>query len=144
MNIVSWSPFREMDDIFSRYRRLMSSDGGTGEGISVDWRPVADISETKGEYLIKAGLPEVERKDVHVSVDSGRITISGERKMKKEEEDATQHRIESFYGTFSRSFALPDDVNEEKITAESKDGMLKVHLPKSKVSKPKTTGISIQ
>ncbi len=143
-NIVNWSPFRDMDDMFSRYRRLMPTNGGKTEGIGVDWQPAADISETKKEYLIKAELPEVERKDVHVAIDSGRITISGERRMDKEEEDATQLRIESFYGTFSRSFTLPDDVDESKITAESKDGMLKVHLPKTKVSKEKVKEVPIQ
>jgi HSP20 family protein len=81
---------------------------------------------------------------VHVSVDGGRVTISGERKMDKEEEDATQHRIESFYGTFSRSFALPSDVDEEKITAKSENGVLKVHLPKTKVTMPKPIEISVK
>ena len=75
-NIVNWSPFRDMDDMFSRYRRLMPTNGGKTEGIGVDWQPAADISETKKEYLIKAELPEVERKDVHVAIDSGRITIA--------------------------------------------------------------------
>ncbi len=144
MNIVNWSPFRDIDEMFSRYRRLMPTNGGKTEGISVDWQPAADISETKKEYLIKAELPEVERKDVHVAIDNGRITISGERSMDKEEEDATQLRIESFYGTFARSFTLPDDVDESKITAESKDGILKVHLPKSKVTKSTAKEVPIQ
>ena len=145
MNIVSWSPFREMDDIFNRYRRRISS-GGNGESaeLNLDWRPTADISETEAEYLIKAELPEVDRKDVHVAVDNGRITISGERKMEEEEKDATQHRIESFYGTFSRSFALPSDVDEDKISAKSKNGILKVHLPKTEVSKPKPVNVPVK
>ena len=145
MNMVSWTPFREMDDIFNRYRRVARSDDiGEAGGIAQDWRPVADISETDDEYLIKAELPEVERKDVHVSVDEGRVTISGERKMDKETKDATQHRIESFYGTFSRSFTLPSDVDEEHISARSENGILKVHLPKTEMSKPKSIEISVQ
>ena len=145
MNIVSWTPFREMDDMLNRYRSsFLGSDDAVTRGISMDWRPVADISETGQEYLIKAELPEVERKDVHVSVENGRITISGERKMDKEEEDATQHRIESFYGTFSRSFALPPDVDQKNISAKSENGVLKVHLPKTKVTTPKPTEIPIK
>jgi HSP20 family protein len=148
MNIVSWSPFKEVEDMFSRYRQIagrMSTDDGTGEsGLQMDWRPVADISETKSEYIIKAELPEVERKDVHVSVDGGRVTIRGERKMDEEDEDATQHRIESFYGTFSRSFALPDTVDPNKISAESKNGVLKVHLPKTKEAQPTAIEIAIK
>jgi len=145
MNVVSWSPFRDMDDIFNRYRRFasMSGDGETGDA-SNDWRPVADICESDTEYLIKAELPEVDRNDIHVSVDNGRVTISGERKMDKEEKDATQHRIESFYGTFSRSFALPTDVDEKRISAKSENGMLKVHLPKTEVSKTKPVEISVR
>ena len=144
MKMLSWSPFRDVDDVFGRYRRLISEMAGEGEGIDVDWRPVADITETKKEYLIKAELPEVDREDVNVSVEDGRITISGERKMEKEEEDETHHRIESFYGTFSRTFALPDDVDEGKISAESRNGMLKVHLPKTKETKSKKTQITVQ
>ena len=144
MNIVSWSPFRDMDDVFNRYRRFLSS-GGDGEtrGIDLNWRPVADISETEKEYLIKAELPEVDRNDVHVSVDNGLVTISGERKMDKEEKDATQHRVESFYGTFSRSFSLPSDVDASKISAKSKNGVLKVHLPKTEIKKPKAVEILV-
>jgi HSP20 family protein len=145
MNIISWSPFRDMDDIFNRYRRFASTSGDGDVGkISMDWRPTADICETDTEYLIKAELPEVDCNDVHISVDSGRVTISGERKMDKEEEDAIQHRIESFYGTFSRSFELPGDVDEMKITAKSENGMLKVHLPKTEVSKPKQIEINVK
>jgi HSP20 family protein len=134
-----------MDDVFDRYRRFVArSSDEENQGVNLNWRPVADISETDGEYLIKAALPEIDRKDVHVSVDGGRVTISGERKMDKEEEDATQHRIESFYGTFSRSFALPSDVDEEKITAKSENGVLKVHLPKTKVTMPKPIEIAVK
>lgn len=147
MNIVSWSPLREMDDLFGRYRQLvgrMPANGDDGDmRTQMDWRPVADISESKKEYLIKAELPDVERKDVHVSVEDGSVTIRGERKMDKEEEDATQHRVESFYGSFSRSFALPKNVDAEKISAETKNGILKVHLPKTKESKPKTIEVAV-
>lgn len=145
MNIVNWTPFREMDEFFNRYRSMMGTFGDEESGgMSMDWRPVADISETDKEYMIKAELPEVDRKDVHVEVDNGRVTISGERKMDKEEKDATNHRIESFYGRFSRSFALPADVDEGKISANSENGVLKVHMPKSKESKTKPKEIAIK
>lgn len=148
MNIVSWTPFREMDDIFSRYNRLagrLATNGGENESVmSMDWRPVADISESDNEYVIKAELPEVDRKDVQVSVDGGAVTISGERKMDKEEQDAKQHRVESFYGTFSRSFALPENADTDNITAKSKDGVIKVRIPKVEESQPKSIDIEIK
>lgn len=145
MNVVNWSPFYEMDDLFSRYRDYLSATGkNDAVSASRDWRPVADISETESEYLIKAQLPDVDRKDVHVSVDNGRITISGERSMEEEEHDATQHRIESFYGTFSRSFALPNDADEDKISAKAKNGILRVRVPKTKASEPTPLEISVE
>lgn len=145
MSIVSWTPFRDMEYLFNR-RHNRLSEGGSGDTAvsNMDWRPVADISETDKEYLIKAELPEVNREDVHVEVENGRITISGERSMDKDEKDATQHRIESFYGTFSRSFALPNDVAEDSITARSRNGVLKVHLPKMKVSEPHSVEIAVK
>ena len=149
MNIVSWSPFREMEDLFNRYRHFsgpLSANGGSSESSDTraNWRPIADISESKKEYVIKAELPEVDKKDLNVSVDGGRVTISGKRTMEKEEAEATQHRIESFYGTFSRSFTLPGDVDENKITAAVSNGVLKVRLPKTKQVETKPLEISIQ
>ena len=142
MNVISWSPFHETDDVFSRYRNFMS-DNGNVVSAARDWRPVADISENDNEYVIKAELPEVEREDVHVAVENGRITISGERSMSEEEKDAKQHRIESFYGTFSRSFSLPPDADESKITAKSDNGILKVRVPKTAISEPKPIEVSV-
>jgi HSP20 family protein len=132
-----------MDELFGRYRNLIPANGEFSRAAK-DWRPVANISETGKEFLIKAELPEVDRKDVHVVVEDGRINISGERTMKEEESDATQHRVESFYGTFSRSFALPKNIDEDKIYAKSKDGVLNVHLPKTKVSEPKPIEIEVK
>jgi len=147
MTLVSWSPLREFEDLFGRFgafptRQIVSGNGGAGSEAAA-WRPVANISETENEYLIKAELPEVPKDDVEVSVHDGVITIKGERKMETTEENETQHRIESFYGSFARSFSLPPDVEEDAIRAESKDGVLKVHLPKAEVEKPKAIEIQV-
>lgn len=146
MTLVSWSPLREFDDFFNRYGRLPRQSlrtGEAGERELAEWRPVANISETEKEYLIKAELPEVSKEDVEVSVHDGIITIKGERRMETTDEKETQHRIESFYGSFSRSFSLPADVDETAIQAESKDGVLKVHLPKAEVEQPKAIEIKV-
>jgi HSP20 family protein len=147
MTLVSWSPLREFEDIFNRYsrsagRRLLPGEGS--QEMAAEWRPLANISETDSEYLIKAELPEVEKKDVNVAVNDGVITISGERRLEKDSEDEMQHRIESFYGSFSRSFSLPADVDESGIRAESKNGVLKVHLPKTEVQQPKSIEIKVK
>jgi HSP20 family protein len=147
MTIVNWSPFRELDDFVNRYSRLFGRASPAGEarqGEVIEWRPVANISETDREYLIKAELPEVEKKDVEVTVDDGVITIRGERRYQRSDDSEKQHRVESFYGSFARSFTLPSDVDESKIYAESRDGVLKVHLPKTEVRKPKPIEIQVK
>ena len=142
MNLINWTPFRDMEGLFDRYHRL----AGNGNGFpsrEFDWRPTVDISETDKEYLIKAHLPEVEKDDIDLTVENGILTISGERKYEKEEDTEKQHRVESMYGRFSRSFTLPADADEAKIKAKSKKGTLKVHVPKSEVSKPKAVQIDV-
>lgn len=147
MTLVNWSPLRELDDIFERYNRLfhrpvVAATDETGE--VVQWRPAANISETDKEYLIKAELPEVEKKDVQVTVQEGVITLRGERRYQRTDDSEKQHRVESFYGSFARSFALPADADESRIYAESKDGVLKVHIPKAEAPKPKQVEIQVK
>lgn len=148
MTLVNWSPFREFEDVFGRYNRLLSRSlpvAGQGDDANVvQWRPAANISETDKEYLIKAELPEVEKKDVEVTVHEGVITIRGERRLERTDDSEKQHRVESFYGTFARSFSLPADADESKIFAESRDGVLKVHVPKTKAQQPKPIEIQVK
>jgi HSP20 family protein len=127
-----------MPSLFGRWPQLPPEEGETYE-----WAPVADISETDDEYLVRAELPGVERKDVKVSLEEGVLTIEGERKQEKEEKGRRMHRIERFYGSFSRRFSLPDDADANLIRAETKDGVLNVHIPKSKVLKPKAVEIKV-
>jgi HSP20 family protein len=108
-----------------------------------DWAPTVDITEDDKEYLIKAEIPEVDKKDVKVTVQEGVLTLQGERKQEKEEKGKKFHRIERSYGSFVRSFALPDDVSEDKLKAEFKDGMLLVHLPKAEKPKPKAIEVKV-
>ncbi len=135
MNLINWSPFQDTDGIFDRYfnlrDRLPAADASTSGALN--WKPVVDISETASDYLIKVELPEVDKDDVDVTVDNGMLTVSGERHYENEEEDETRHRIERMYGRFSRSFALPTDADEHAITAKTRDGLLKVRIPKTKV-----------
>jgi HSP20 family protein len=148
MTLVNWSPFREFEDLFDRYNRVFSRGtptGGESESSPVvQWRPAANISETDREYLIKAELPEVEKKDVEVTVHEGVITIRGERRFERTDDSERQHRVESFYGSFARSFSLPQDADESKIYAESKDGVLKVHIPKLAATRPKPIEIQVK
>jgi HSP20 family protein len=103
-----------------------------------------DISEDINEYLVKAELPELNKQDVKVSVENGELTISGERKAQKEEKGKKFHRIERSYGSFVRSFTLPETVSANKVTAEFKEGVLSVHLPKDEQAKPRTIEVKVQ
>ncbi len=144
MNIVRWEPFREFDDLFRRFSpALMRGMPKNGSNDSV-WAPSANISETDKEYLIKAELPEVSRDDVKVTFHDGVITIAGEKKQTMEEKDEVSLRTESFYGMFSRSFELPEGVDESGIRAESRDGMLRVHVPKKPQTQKKQVEIKVQ
>ncbi|HEY0942615.1 MAG TPA: Hsp20/alpha crystallin family protein [Steroidobacter sp.] len=137
MNITRWEPFRDLDDMFRQYSPFFSRALRRFEGEEdVKWRPVADISETDTEYLIKAELPEVKKEDVKVTFENGQLTISGERRHESKQKNENELRVESFYGSFARSFMLPDNVDPKNIRAESKDGVLRVRIPKTTPTKP--------
>ena len=107
------------------------------------WAPLVDISEDDHEYLIKAELPGIEKDQVKVTVENGILLLAGERQSENEEKNRKYHRVERSYGSFLRSFSLPDDADGTKIKAEFKNGVLKVHLPKSEDAKPKSIEIKV-
>jgi HSP20 family protein len=148
MRVIKWEPFRDIDDVFDRFfaetLRRWPRAGATEGRQAYDWAPVADVSETEGEFLIKAELPEVRKEDVNISLQDGVLTLTGERKQEKSGDDEKVHRVERFYGSFARRFALPDNVDEANIRAESKDGVVLIHLPKQKVAQPQSRQITIQ
>jgi HSP20 family protein len=150
MNALSrWDPFRELEDMQHRLssvlgRQVQRSQDGGRESITVaEWAPLVDISEDDGGYLIKADLPEVKKEEIKVTVENGVLFLSGIRKFEKEEKGRKVHRIERAYGTFARSFSLPEDANAEKIEAEFGDGVLKLHIAKSEAARPKQIEVKV-
>ena len=147
MRITRWEPFKDADEMLRRigaldvvrWPRLFATAGDK----VAEWSPAADISETEQEYLVKAELPGVKREDVKVTQDDGVLTIEGERKYEMSEKADKTHRTERFFGSFTRSFALPDNADVKNIRAETKDGVLNVHIPKLKVDKPKPVQIKV-
>jgi HSP20 family protein len=148
--LTRWDPFKEMDDLQSRFTKLFgltpshAANGGRELMTVAEWAPSVDISEDDKEWLVKADLPEVKKEDVKVTVEDGVLIITGERKLEKEEKDKKYHRIERSYGTFLRSFTLPDGADGSKVNADFKDGVLKVHLPKSEEAKPKSVEVKVE
>jgi len=147
MSLIRWEPFSGIDDAFARMPALFGRWPRVFDAESqraLDWAPSVDISETEAEYLIRAELPAVKKEDVHVTLDEGMLTISGERKQKADDHNEKLHRVESVYGKFSRSFTLPDNADAASIRAESKDGVITVHVAKSKAAPRKATEIKVQ
>ncbi|HEY6973083.1 MAG TPA: Hsp20/alpha crystallin family protein [Nitrospiraceae bacterium] len=145
--LMRWDPFRELEDMSDRLNRMFARPAARTNGketmIVADWVPTVDISETDGEYQIKAEIPDVKKEDVKVTLEDGVLTIQGERKQEKEEKGKKYHRVERSYGSFVRSFSLPDVIDEEKVKAEFKDGVLNLHLPKSEKAKPKAIEVKV-
>jgi len=146
--VSEWNPFRELDEMHNRLSRFLGTtttrraDGQ--ENITVaEWAPLVDITEDDKEYLIKAELPEVKKGDVKVRVEDGVLYISGERNFEKEEKGKRYHRIERAYGSFTRSFALPEDADPQQVKADFKDGVLSVHVAKDKNARPKSIEVNV-
>lgn len=137
--ITRWNPMKEMEQMQKRLESLWNEPfrvgNGLGEALTVaEWTPHVDIVEDDKEFLIKADLPDMKREDVKVTVDENVLTIAGERRHDKEEKTKRYHRIECEYGSFARSFTLPPGTLGDKVAAEFKDGVLRVHLPKDQKS----------
>lgn len=145
--LMRWDPFRELEEMSDRLNRMVArpaSKANGKEALTVaDWMPTVDISETAGEYVIQAELPEVKKDDVKVTLEEGVLTIQGQRRQEKDEKTTKYHRIERSYGTFVRSFSLPDQVNESEVKAEFKDGVLNLHIPKSEKAKPRAIEVKV-
>jgi HSP20 family protein len=109
---------------------------------TTSWSPSVDIFETEGDIVVKAELPGMDRKDITLHLENNVLTLRGERKFEKETKEENYHRIERSYGNFSRSFSIPTTVDEEKIRADYKDGVLKIILPKKEQAKPKQIKIA--
>ncbi|HUU85169.1 MAG TPA: Hsp20/alpha crystallin family protein [Phycisphaerae bacterium] len=137
---------QEMRDILDRYARAVGQpQAGSQEVIATgDWAPRVDIAETDKAFEIKAEIPEVHKEDVKVTVHNGVLTIQGERKQETEETGKKFHRVERFYGSFTRSFTLPDNVDETKISASFKDGVLNLQIQKTEEAKPKSIEVKVE
>ena len=147
MRVIKWEPFRDVDDVFDRFfaETLRRWPRPQAEGrAALDWAPAADVSETEVEYLIKADLPAVRKEDVSITVQDGVLTLSGERRQEKREEGERMHRVERQFGSFARRFALPEDADDQAISAESRDGVVTIRIPKHKVVQPQPRQIQVQ
>lgn len=141
-----WSPVGDLLDFSSKMEDLLGEFGMNRRSTASEtnmWCPSVDIHEDKEAVTIAADLPGLKREDVKLSVEDGVLTIRGERKLEKSDCKGDYCRIERSYGNFSRSFTLPQTISADKITAEMKDGELRVMLPKREEAKPKQIAINV-
>ena len=149
MTLTRWDPFRDLVGLQERMNRLfedsLSRSKTTDQEMPMGaWTPPVDIFETPELVVLRADLPGIDQKDIDVRIENSTLTLRGERRFLKEAKDEDYHRIERSYGTFSRSFQLPGSIDQTKISAIHKDGVLEVHLPKREDTRPKQIKVDVK
>jgi len=146
MAIIRWRPLSEIDTFRREMNRMFDSffrsELEGSEEIST-WYPAMDVKETKDDFVVTAEVPGMSKDDIKINISENTLTIKGEKKEEKKEEDHNYHRVERRYGTFQRSFTLPTQVESDKVKAAYKDGVLTITLPKKEEVKPKEIPISV-
>ena len=141
--LTTWHPLRELARVQEEMNRELADERVFRAGESVGWTPSCDIYEDGEEIVVRAELAGVDPKAVEIRFENGVLTLKGERKLELEEKRENYHRVELSYGTFTRGFSLPSTIDAEKIRAESKHGVLLVHLPKKPEAKPKSIQVKV-
>ncbi len=140
MNIMRWTPFRDLvarEKMNRIFEDAFTSRGEEKDTTASNWTPSVDIHENESELVLSAEVPGIEDKDIEIEIENNTLSIQGERKIENETKEENYHRIERSYGSFSRSFTLPTNVNQDNIKAEYDNGVLRISLPKKPELKPK-------
>jgi HSP20 family protein len=141
MSLIKWDPFREFNTLGERMGNFLGRNWEAPMSTTA-WNPAVDIFENDNDIVIKAELPGLNAKDIELRIENNVLLLKGERRFEKETKEENYHRVEREYGAFSRAFSLPVAVDGEKVTAEYKDGVLKIVLPKKEEIKPKPIKVS--
>jgi HSP20 family protein len=148
-SIVRWDPFRELQHMHSRLTNLFDDrpalrrEGKTEWIGESEWSPMVDVAEDDKSYTVKVELPEMKREDIKVNLENGVLSISGERKFEQEENGRKYHRVERSYGSFFRSFTLPENADATQVSAQYRDGVLNVNVGKSEKAKPRAIEVKV-
>ncbi|MEO0454625.1 MAG: Hsp20/alpha crystallin family protein [Verrucomicrobiota bacterium] len=148
--LTKWDPLNELEGLSNRLNHFFAqpdqaaSKSDTDWYATAEWAPRVDIAESDHNYTIEAELPRVDKDKIQVQLDDGVLTISGEREFKNEDKSKTYHRVERSYGRFVRSFNLPDDVDNDQVKAEFKEGILTVVVQKAESKKPRQIDIQVK
>lgn len=149
MNVVRYEPWgvlrRFHDDVnqlFADSRNAPAAEGDRSSVVTSNWTPAVDIKEENERFVLEADIPGVDPKDIEITMDTGVLTIKGERKTESEEESNGYKRVERSYGSFYRRFSLPDTADAERISAKGRDGVLEVVIPKHEKVQPRKITVS--
>lgn len=146
MAIVHYNPLKELRNMQEQMNRLLDLawNRETGEEIKEGvWQPPVDIYEDSQSVVIKAEIPDVDQKDIEVKIEDNMLTLRGERRHGQDFQKENYHRIERYYGTFQRSFALPPTIDQGCVKATCDKGVLTVTLPKKEETKPKQITVEV-
>jgi len=145
--LTRWEPFREFATLQDRMNRLFRdsyNDAGQDESLTTSrFAPAVDVYEDEHQVTLKIEVPGIDEKDIDVRVENNTLTVQGERKIEKEEKEENYRRVERQYGSFTRTFTLPQTVDSEKVSASYEKGVLKITLPKKAEAKPKQIKVNI-
>lgn len=141
MSLIKWDPFREFNMLGERMGNFLGRNWEAPMSTTA-WNPAVDIFENDNDIVIQAELPGLKAKDIELRIENNVLLLKGERRFEKETKEENYHRVEREYGAFSRAFSLPVAVDGERVTAEYKDGVLKIVLPKKEEIKPKPIKVS--
>jgi len=148
MALIRWDPFREIASLQERMNRLFSdvrlrTPFGEEEITQGAWIPAVDIYETNDAIVLQAELPGIPREDIFIEVKDNTLTLKGEKKFEREVKEENYHRVERSYGSFQRAFTLPGTVEQDKVKAKFKDGILEITLPKVEQARPKQIRVEV-
>ena len=146
MELTPWKPFREMEPFKREMVRLMSQffgEGNTGDVLAKEWFPPLNVVESKENLIVEVELPGMEAKDIDVNLSGDILTIKGEKKEERKEEDKHYHRFECHIGSFQRTLKLPVSVLGNKVDAGFNQGILKITLPKTEEAKEREIKIKV-
>jgi len=147
MALVRWEPFRELMTLQDRMNRLFGDFFPRQAGLEEEsiaggvWSPAVDIYETDNDIVLKAELPGMKQEDIQLDIRDNVLTLKGERRQESDVKEGSYHRVERSYGAFQRMFTLPNVIQQDKVKAKYKDGVLEVTMPKAEVAKPKHIAI---
>ena len=145
--LTRWEPFREFSTLQDRMNRLFResfNDAGRDESLtSTSFAPAVDVYEDEHKVTLKIEVPGIEEKDIDVRVENNTLTVQGQRNIEKEEKEENYRRVERQYGSFTRTFTLPQTVDTENVSANYDKGVLKISLPKKAEAKPKQIKVNV-